>query len=155
MNNKKKSITAGVAAVFCAATLALFGISGDKAMYVDYELAQDNNKAELALTVPDDFGADIAELLCNDMSVTKAVLPNDKLTTIPFIFTDLNNLEIRFYRVGEVIGIGKFEDGRIKVAVKDNIEELPAAEEIDDEFAVEWNLEEVNGEVQANVKVKE
>lgn len=153
--NKKKSITTGVAAVFCAATLALFGISGDKTMYVDYELTQDDNKAELTLTVPDDFGADIAELICNDMSVTKAVLPNDKLTTIPFIFTDLNNLEIRFYRIGEVIGIGKFEDGRIKVATKDNIEELPSAEENDDDSTVEWNLDEVNGEVQVNVKGEE
>ncbi len=124
MNKKKTTITASVAAVFCAATLALFGISGDKTIYVDYDINQTDIKAEMSLYLPEGFDADIAELLCNDMSVTKAVLPNDNLVTIPFIFTDFNNLEVRFYRIGEVIGVGKFEDGRIKVAVKDNIKDL-------------------------------
>ncbi len=130
MNKKKTTITASVAAVFCAATLALFGISGDKTVYVDYDINQTDIKAEMSLYLPEDFNADIAELLCNDMSVTKAVLPNDNLVSIPFIFSDLNNLEIRFYCIGEVTGVGKFEDGRIKVAVKDDIDELePDADE--------------------------
>lgn len=129
MNNKKKTLTASVAAIFCAATLALFGISGEKTIYVDYELTQSDTKAELSLTMPDEFDAGIAELLCNDMSVTKALLPDNSLVTIPFIFSDLNNLEIRFYRLGEVVGIGIFEDGRIKVAVKDNFKKLKTDED--------------------------
>lgn len=128
MNKKKTTITASVAAVFCAATLALFGISGEKTIYVDYELTQSDTKAELSLTLPDEFDAGIAELLCNDMSVTKALLPDNSLVTIPFIFSDLNNLEIRFYRLGEVVGVGIFEDGRIKVAVKDNFKKLKTDE---------------------------
>lgn len=143
MNKKKTTITASVAAVFCAATLALFGISGDKTVYVDYEINQTDIKAEMSLYLPEDFNADIAELLCNDMSVTKAVLPNDSLATIPFIFTDLNNLEIRFYRIGEVIGVGKFENGRIKVAVKDNIKDLPS--ETDEPVAIDTPSDEPEG----------
>ena len=143
MNKKKTTITASVAAVLCAATLALFGISGDKTVYVDYEINQTDIKAEMSLYLPEDFNADIAELLCNDMSVTKAVLPNDSLATIPFIFTDLNNLEIRFYRIGEVIGVGKFENGRIKVAVKDNIKDLPS--ETDEPVAIDTPSDEPEG----------
>lgn len=143
MNKKKTTITASVAAVFCAATLALFGISGDKTVYVDYDINQTDIKAEMSLYLPEDFNADIAELLCNDMSVTKAVLPNDSLATIPFIFTDLNNLEIRFYRIGEVIGVGKFENGRIKVAVKDNIKDLPS--ETDEPVNIDTPSDEPEG----------
>lgn len=162
MNNKKKTLTASVAAVFCAATLALFGISGEKTIYVDYELSQSDTKAELSLTMPDEFDAGIAELLCNDMSVTKALLPDNSLVTIPFIFSDLNNLEIRFYRLGEVVGVGAFDDGRIKVAVKDNFKKLKtddddisadedAAEDVGDEEATDKELgidtDKINEEV--------
>lgn len=119
MSKKKKGIAAAGAAVFCAAVLAMFGISGDEVIEMEYEIAESGNMCEMAISAPDDVSFDIAELLCNGQSVTKTVLPDGRLRSLPIIFTNLDNLEFKFYRLGEVVGIGKIEDGKLKCAVKD------------------------------------
>ena len=119
MSNRKKGIAAAGAAVFCAAALAMFGISGDKTVEIGYEITENGNVTEMALSAPDDVSFGIAELFCNGQSVTKTVLPDGRLRSLPIIFTNLDNLEFKFYRLGEVAGIGKFEDGKIICAVKD------------------------------------
>lgn len=120
-SNKKKGLIAGAAAIFVAATLAVFGISGDTIVEVDYSLTTENNLSELSLTPPEEASVDIVELYCNGELVTKAVLPDGTLKSIPFVFSDLSNLELRLYRLNEVIGIGKFEDDKLYVAFKDDV----------------------------------
>lgn len=128
MSNKKKGAITGVAAIFVAATLAMFGISGEKIIEVDYSIHENGNVAEMTVDVPEEMEADIVELLCNDSTVTKTLMPGGKLKTIPFIFTKLENLELRFYKLGEVIGVGRFKDNKLYVAVKGTIGEVEADE---------------------------
>lgn len=119
MSNKKKGAITGVAAIFVAATLAMFGISGENIIEVDYAIHENGNVAEMTVDVPEEMEVDIVELLCNDSSVTKTLLPGGKLKTIPFIFSNLENLEIRFYKLSEVVGVGRFKDDKLYVAVKE------------------------------------
>lgn len=122
MNSKKKNqIVISTAALFCAATLALFGISGEKIIEAEYNITQNETNASMEIIVPNEYSFDIVELLLNGQSVTKTVLPDGKLTTIPFIFSDLSNCELRFSRLGEVVAIGNFKDDKLYIAIKDNI----------------------------------
>lgn len=132
-SNKKKGLIAGAAAIFVAATLAMFGISGDTIVEVDYTLTTENNLSELSLSPPEEASVDIVELYCNDELVTKTVLPDGKLKSIPFVFSDLSNLELRLYKLNEVIGIGKFDDNKLYVAFKDDVITHSEEGEADDE----------------------
>ena len=119
--NKKKGLITGIAAIFTAATLALFGISGDTVLEVDYTLKTESNLCEMTVNPPEEIGVDIVELYCNDQLVTKTVLPNGKLKSIPFVFSKLENLEIHLYKLNEAIGVGNFKDGKLYVAFKDDV----------------------------------
>ena len=119
-------------AVFAAATLAFFGISGNTVIQVDYELKTSDNVAEMYVHPPEELSVDIVELYCNGEEVTKTVLPNGALKSIPFVFTDLHNLELRFYKLSECIGVGNFKDDKLYVAVKDNALPEDYANEIEE-----------------------
>ena len=122
MTNKQKGgIAAGIVSIFAAATLLFFGISGDTIIKMDYDLIQSENATELAIYPPDELNVDIVELYCNGEEVTKACLPTGTLKSIPFVFTDLGNLELRLYKLNECIGIGNFKDNELYVAVKDGL----------------------------------
>lgn len=124
MNKRKKSTTkkavTGIAAVLVSATLALFGLNGQDATEVKYDLIQVDNATELKVYPDEDTSVDIVELYCNGVIVTKALLPSETLKSIPLVFSDLTNLELRLYKEGDVIGVGSFnEDKKLYVAFKD------------------------------------
>lgn len=124
MTSKQKkgaAAGAGIAAIFTAVTLLFFGISGDTIIKMDYELIESSNATEMTIYPPEELNVDIVELYCNGEEVTKTVLPQGKLKSIPFVFTDLGNLEIRLYKLNECIGIGNFKDNELYVAVKDGL----------------------------------
>ena len=121
MSKKTKTLAGSIAAIFAAATLALFGISGENVIEVDYEIKESSNLVEMSVYPPESAEVDIVELYCNDQLVTKTVLPNGKLKSIPFVFAELGNLELRFYKLNEVIGVGNFDDKTLYVAFKDDI----------------------------------
>lgn len=122
MTNKKKGgIAAGIATLFTAATLLFFGISGETVIEIPYTIEEGSMVTSMLVQPPEELSSDVIELYCNDELVTKAVLPNGKLTSIPFIFTNLENLEIRFYKEGEVVGIGNFEGKKLYGAIKDGV----------------------------------
>lgn len=121
MDKKKKTIIGSVAAIFCAATLALFGISGETIVEMKYDITYDDGRAYMEVKAPDEYKLDVVELMCNNQSVTKTVLPDGKLTTIPFIFSNLGNCELRFSQLNKVVGIGSFKNGKLYVALRDDI----------------------------------
>lgn len=130
MSNKKKGAITGAAAVFVVAALAMFGISGENIIEADYTITENGNVSEMAINLPEEIAdeTDIVELMCNDNSVTKTLMPNGKLKTIPLVFTNKENLLLRLYKQGEVIGIGKFEEEKLYIAIKDNTGERGADE---------------------------
>lgn len=133
MNNKtQKTLVTSIAAVFAAATLALFGISGEKIIETEYNITQDGTNAYMEIYAPKEYSFDIVELLCNGQSVTKTVLPNGKLTTIPFVFSNLDNCELRFSKLGEVIAIGNFKDDKLYIAIKSDTNQSTSDEATDD-----------------------
>ncbi len=125
MSNKKKftgkNIATGIVAVVAAAALSLFGINGKTTVEIEYEVVKGDKATELVIYPPEDASVDIIELYCNKNLVTKTVLPSGKLKSIPLVFSDLNNLELRLYKKGEVVGIGNFKDGKLYVAFKDEV----------------------------------
>lgn len=121
-SSKKKGVITGVAAIFIASTLAMFGISGENIIEADYSVTDKGNVAEMAIELPEEISdeTDIVELYCNDNSVTKTLMPSGKLRTVPIVFTNLENLELRFYKLGEVIGVGRFEGEKLYIAIKES-----------------------------------
>ena len=122
MTNKRKTITASiVAGLFAVTTLAMFGISGETVIEMDYNIVNGETVTSMEVYPPEEMSVDIIELYCNGEFVTRTLLPNGKLQSIPFVFTDVGNLELRFYKLSECIGIGNFKDKILYVAVKDNM----------------------------------
>lgn len=134
MSNKKKTgAVTGIAAIFTATLLAFFGTGGETVLEVDYSLTKNETVCELSVYPPDEAEADIIELYVGESLVTKALLPSGKLKSIPFVFSDLNNLELRLYKYGNVIGIGKFNEDKLYVAFKDSaVKNAEEAEEKED-----------------------
>lgn len=127
-SSRKKGLGAGAAAIFVAATLAMFGISTDKVIEADYSVEEQGNIAEMSIDIPEEMSVDIVELLCNGETVTKALMPNGKLMTIPLVFSNLDNLELRLYKRGEVIGVGRFEGDKLHIALRDDAGEVKTDE---------------------------
>ena len=118
-NTGKKAVT-GIAAAVVSATLMLFGLNGKDAIEVKYDLVQTDKVTELKIYPDEDASVDIVELYCNGSIVTKALLPTETLKSLPFVFSDLTNLELRLYKEGDVIGVGSFnEDKKLYVVFKD------------------------------------
>lgn len=118
---KGKKIMAGVASVFAAATIAFFGLNVDTTTEIEYKLVEGDKVTELSITPPEDAKVDIAELYCNESLVTKTALPDGKLKSLPLIFSDLDNLELRFYKLGEFAGVGTFKENKLYGAFKDGV----------------------------------
>lgn len=120
---KKKTKTTIGAIAAAAATTALIATNtatNTKTYDIGYDINPINEYvSEMSLDVPDELSVDIVELDVNGAEADKALLPNENLTAIPLVFTDLNNLEIKLYKRGERIGVAKFEDNKLK-AVVDN-----------------------------------
>ena len=117
-----KKAAAGIAAVVVSATLMLFGLNGEDAIEVEYDIVQGDKVTELKIYPDEDVSVDIAELYCNGTIVTKALLPTGTLKSIPLVFSDLTNLELRLYKKGDIIGVGSFDkDKKLYVVFKDGV----------------------------------
>ena len=109
--NKKGKITASIAAVAMTVAVSLVGLQGDKAVELEYELIKGDKVTELKVEAPETV--DIVELYCNDSIVTKTVLPTGTLKSIPLVFSDLENLELKLYDSGELAGVANFKDDKL------------------------------------------
>ena len=85
----------------------------DYTLEIPYSFKDGSDRTKtLIIDVPDELSIDIATLYVNDAEVATALLPTDaKFTSIPVVFEDLENLEIKLYRMGEEIGTARFING--------------------------------------------
>lgn len=106
---------AGGAAAAVAAAALIMGSSGGTEIELTYEITQKNEYVtEMRIEAPDELSADIAELDLNGAEVDKTLLPDGKFESAPIVFSDLSNLEIKLYRLGEQVGTARFEDGALR-----------------------------------------
>lgn len=85
----------------------------DYTLEIPYSFKDGSDRTKtLIIDVPDELSIDIATLYVNDAEVATALLPTDaKFTSIPVVFENLENLEIKLYRMGEEIGSARFING--------------------------------------------
>ena len=103
-------------------TLELFGISGKTIVEGTYAIKKiDRNKSELSIDVPKSLNADLYELYLNGQYVDKQLLPNGRILAPPLIFTVPELIELRIFKLQEVIAVGKLKDGKLTIAVKDGV----------------------------------
>lgn len=112
----KKSLAAGVSAlVLTAATIAVPFVS-EEPVKIGYELKKENEYVTtMQLDVPEELSVDIAELYVNGTYVDKTILPvQNQLRSNPIVFSEPSNLEVKLYRLGELIGTAKLDGGVVK-----------------------------------------
>jgi len=103
-------------------TLELFGISGKTIVEGTYAIKKvDRNKSELSIDIPKSLNADLYELYLNGQYVDKQLLPNGRILAPPLIFTVPELIELRIFKLQEVIAVGKLKDGKLTIAVKDGV----------------------------------
>ena len=103
-------------------TLELFGISGNIIVEGTYAIKKvDRNKSELSIDIPKSLNADLYELYLNGQYVDKQLLPNGRILALPLIFTVPELIELRIFKLQEVIAVGKLKDGKLTIAVKDGV----------------------------------
>lgn len=131
MDNTQKKVAAtaggaGAAAVAVALSAALLSGGATAEFTMDYSFSNPNEYTQiLVLNEPDTFKADITELYLNGQLVTECVLPYGELTSIPVVFTDMQNCSLKFYKRGEDVGSGTFlRDGTLLVTCDENVYEV-------------------------------
>jgi len=103
-------------------TLELFGISGNTIVEGTYAIKKnDKNRFEFAVDIPISLSADLYELYLNGQYVDKQLLPSGKIIAPPLIFTMPELIELRIYKLQKVIAVGKLENGKLSIAVKDGV----------------------------------
>lgn len=118
--DKKKKTVATASTIIITATLAMFGLNNTKTIDGTYNISKvDKYKSEFSVTVPESLSADIFELYVNNSFVDKALLPKDKIITVPIVLTNPELLEVRIYKLKKLIGVGKLKDGKLNISVKD------------------------------------
>ena len=87
---------------------------------IGYSFTNESKRSKtLVIDVPDFLLADIATMYVNKAEVGTTLLPNQaRFTTLPVVFEDLSNIEIKLYRMGEEIGNAYFIDGILKTNAK-------------------------------------
>ncbi len=117
MKNKAKTIggvSGGIAAAAAAVALVMTSTGGSSAE-IKYEIIQKNEYVtEMRIDVPEELSADIAELDVNGAEVCKTLLPDGKFESAPIVFSALDNLEIKLYRLGKEIGKASFSGNSFK-----------------------------------------
>ena len=115
--NKKQGIIGGTAAA-CAAAL-IMTMSGGQVAEIDYEIIPQNEYVyTMTIDVPDELNVDIVELLLNDTEVDKVCLPENSFASVPLVFENLENLELKLYRRGRCVGTAEFEGMTLTAEVK-------------------------------------
>lgn len=92
----------------------------DYTIEIGYSFTNENKRSKtLVIDVPDYLSADIATMYVNKAEVGTTLLPNQaSFTTLPVVFEDLSNIEIKLYRMGKEIGNAYFIDGILKTNAK-------------------------------------
>ncbi len=101
-------------------------LEAEKPTYEDYTneigysfTSESERSKTLVIDVPDFLSADIATMYVNGAEVGTTLLPTQaRFTTIPVVFEDLSNIEIKLYRMGEEIGNAHFINGILKTNAK-------------------------------------
>lgn len=116
---KGKKTAATVSTAIIAATVAFFSMTGT-VVEGTYEISKiDENRTAISISVPEEIQADIYELYFEDALIDKALLPAGKIITIPVLLTEPELLNVKVYRLREMIGAGELkDDGIIKLTVK-------------------------------------
>lgn len=113
MNKNQKKITAmasGIGAVAVAAGTML-GVMSGTVEELDYNMyVVSPYVTEMKIEEPKGISIDKVELYCNGELVDDTLLPDGTLKSIPLIFTDLENLEIKMYQKGKSKGTAKFDE---------------------------------------------
>ncbi len=109
-SNKKKvtimSSTIGAIAIAAGTTL---GILYNNQTELQYNISNVNEYVvEMKIEEPKEENIDLIELYCNDNFVDNTILPDGAFRSIPLVFTDLENLEIKCYSKGKEKGIASF-----------------------------------------------
>jgi len=103
-------------------TLELFGISGNTIVEGTYAIKKiDKNRSEFAIDIPISLSADLYELYLNGQYVDKQLLPSGRIIAPPLIFTMPELIELRIYKLQKVIAVGRLENGKLSIAVKDGV----------------------------------
>lgn len=121
----KKIIGSSAAAIVLAGALAFTPTVSDDGSMMNYEnynteikcefYEKNNYTKSLKINVPDDLSIDIATLYVNTAEVDSTLIPTEaEFTSIPIVFEDKENLEIKLYRMGEEVGTARFIDGVLK-----------------------------------------
>lgn len=135
MNTKQTTITAGgVGTAAIAAIVALsLNSAGDAEFRMDYFFERNSGYSQtLVLESPENFTADITELYLNGELVTDCVLPYGRLTSIPLVYSDMEACSLKFYKMGDEVGNGTFdEDGVLTVTVDAEVLDSEESEEAD------------------------
>ena len=102
-------------------TLEMFGISGNTVVEGTCSMKKiDDNRTEFSITVPDELSADIYELYLNGQFVDKHLIIG-KIIAPPVIFSMPELLEVRIFKLQEVIAVGRFDGEKLIIAVKDGV----------------------------------
>ena len=119
MKNKTTIISCAVtAAVAASAGVALSGLGVEK-YDIDYHLTAVNEYVtEMSIDASEEMGADIVVLKVNGAEVDTALLPNGKLSSLPIVFSDLDNLSLDLYQRGKKIGTAEFNDKTLTAEVR-------------------------------------
>lgn len=118
METKTKIIGGAAAAAVAASAVALSGVGVEK-YDIDYHLtAVNEHVTEMSLDASEEMGADIVVLKVNGAEVDTTLLPNGKLTSIPIVFSDLDNLSLDLYQRGRKIGTAEFNDKTLTAEVR-------------------------------------
>lgn len=103
-------------------TLKEFGISDKNSIAATYEIKKiDGSRSEFTINVPEKLSADMFELYLNRQYVDKQLLPVGKIIAPPLVFTDTKLLEIHIIKLEQVIGIGRFDDDKLTIYLKEGI----------------------------------
>lgn len=102
-------------------TLEEFGIFEDITVNGTYSIEElDENRTAFNIVVPEELSADIYELYLNNQFVDKSLI-SKKIIAPPIVFSVPELLEVRIFKLQEVIAVGTFKDGKVVIAVKDGV----------------------------------
>lgn len=115
MKNKKSILAGTVAAVLSAAALSVPFVGGET-VKIDYEIKKESEYVtSMQIDVPDELSVDIAELYVNDIFVGKTLLPDGGVfKSNAIVFSDPDALELKLYKLGEVIGTVNLGEGVVR-----------------------------------------
>lgn len=109
----KRSIFGGIVGTIVVTAAVGTSLLSTPSINIDYDINNVNEYVtQLSIEEPKNEDIDLIELYCNDKLVDKSIFPDGSFQSVPLIFTNLNNLEIKMYKQGQYVGSAKFNDKR-------------------------------------------